>query len=190
MEYDPEIHQRRSIRLCGYDYSRSGLYAVTICTHGKQHLFGEIVEGQMNSTEYGETVKHYWNELPRYYPHARLDAFVMVPNHVHGIIEILPGDAGAGLQTCPAPGGRRHPLSEIVRGFKTYSARRINDLRGTPGRLVWQRNYYEHIVRNDDELNKIREYIATNPLRWGGDCYNPEREILEHSDSGRLVSWM
>jgi REP element-mobilizing transposase RayT len=168
--YDPEIHHRRSIRLRGYDYSQPGMYFVTICTHNKEHLFGEIVDGEMIPNEHGLIINQCWHRLPRHYPHAEMDSFVLMPNHVHGIIAILlrGGFINRGGFVNPP----LHPLSEIVRGFKTYSARRVNVLRRTPSRALWQRNYYEHIVRNDDELNKIREYIRTNPLRWGSDPEN------------------
>jgi putative transposase len=138
--YDPDIHHRRSIRLRGYDYSQPGMYYVTICTHGKGHLFGEVVEGEMHLNEYGKMVALDWGDLPRHYPHIRLDASVVMPNHVHGIIEIV----GASLQTCPVRESMSvvgaglqtrpvresmpvvgHGLPEIVRGFKTYSARHL-----------------------------------------------------------------
>ncbi len=167
MNYDPEIHHRRSIRLQGYDYSQSGKYYVTICAQDKSHVFGQVVEGEMHLSEHGEIVALAWSDLPRRYPHIRLGAFVVMPNHVHGIIEIV----GAGLRTRPYKSAK-HGLPEIVRGFKTYSARHLNEIQGTAGRPLWQRNYYEHIIRNDDELNKIREYISTNPLRWASDPEN------------------
>jgi REP element-mobilizing transposase RayT len=165
--YDKTIHHRRSIRLRGYDYSRPGSYSVTICSQGMLDLFGEIVEGEMKRNPFGEIVWSCWNDLPRHYARVELDSFVIMPNHVHGIIVIrapvvplaVPLVVRAGLKPAPTK------LSEIVRGFKTFSARRINATRGTPGTSVWQRNYYERIIRNDDELNKIREYINTNPLR-------------------------
>ena len=94
-----------------------------------------------------------------------------MPNHVHGIIIIR--DVGAGSE--PAPTTKRHGLPEIVRQFKTFSARRINRRRGTPGQPVWQRNYYEHIIRHEESLNRIRDYILTNPLRWNLDRENPNR---------------
>lgn len=167
MTYDPQIHHRRSIRLRGYDYSRAGLYFVTVCAHGKEDLFGQMVEGEMKPNDYGEAVRLFWNDLPRHYPHARLDSFVVMPNHAHGVIEIV----GAGLK--PAPTARASlGLPEIIRRFKTYSSRRINEMRGTPGRPVWQRNYYEHIIRGQHELNVIREYVATNPLRGATDPEN------------------
>ncbi|HEY64970.1 MAG TPA: transposase [Caldilineae bacterium] len=173
---------RRSIRLRGYDYSQPGAYFVTICTRGWVHLFGDVVDGEMRLNEFGELVRAAWFDLPDHYNHVRLDAFVIMPNHVHSII-ILTDDypsvgAGVGAGFKPAPTMttmKRHPLSEIVRAFKTFSARRINALRGTPGAPVWQRNYYEHIIRNDRALDAIRRYIVHNPVRWHLDRYNAER---------------
>ncbi len=110
MAYDPGIHHRRSIRLHGYDYSLPGLYFVTVCSHQKEHLLGQVVEGEMKASEYGEIVAVFWNDLPTHYPHVRLDSFVVMPNHVHGTIEIV----GGGFETAPTS----HGLPEIVRGLK------------------------------------------------------------------------
>ncbi len=170
--YDTNRHHRRSIRLKGYDYSRAGAYFVTICTQNRAHLFGEVVEGEMRLNTFGEIVQAVWFDLPHHYGHVQLDAFVVMPNHVHGIIVLTADPIGAGFK--PAPTGR-YPLSEVVRAFKTFSARRINHMRGTPGVPVWQRNYYEHIIRNDRELNAIRRYIFDNPQHWYADQYNTER---------------
>jgi len=162
MTYDPKTHHRHSIRLRGYDYSQPGDYFVTICTHQKEHLFGDVVEGEMKRNECGKEVDGFWKDLPRHYRGVDLDAYVVMPNHVHGIIRIVaPSGGRGGFRNPPL-----QPLSEIVRGFKTYSARRINEMRHTPGRPLWQRSYFEHIVRGPRELGIIREYIATNPLRW------------------------
>ena len=186
--YDKNLHHRRSIRLRGYDYSRPGTYYVTICAQDMLKLFGEIVEGEMKRNQFGEIVQFCWNDLPHHYTGIELDSFVVMPNHVHGIIVICelagPPDVGAGFKPAPTAGTDSaragfkpapttpKPLSEVVRGFKTFSARRINEMRGTPGTPVWQRNYFERIVRNDGELNKIREYIHTNPLRAETDWEN------------------
>jgi putative transposase len=179
MPFNSEKHCRRSIRLPGYDYSQPGAYFVTICTQDRAYLFGEVVNGEMRLNKYGQIVDDAWNDLSNHYAGLILDAFVIMPNHVHGVI-VLTGDpiwdglVGAGLK--PAPTHTKHvPLSEIVRAFKTFSARRINQCRGTPGAPVWQRNYYEHIIRNEESLNRIREYILQNPLRWHLDRENPER---------------
>ncbi len=123
---------------------------------------------------YGEIVREAWFDLPNHYAHVELDAFVIMPNHIHAIIVLVAEPVGAGLKPAPTPAPTRHPLSEIVRALKTFSARRINTRRGTPGAPVWQRNYYEHIVRNERSLDAIRRYIAENPLRWHLDRYNPD----------------
>ena len=198
--YEPEKHHRRSIRLRGYDYTQPGAYFVTICAQGGECLFGEMVGGELVLSEYGHIVQQSWNDLPNHYPHVELDAWVIMPNHVHGIIVLVP-DAnvvgadhaivgagrgiGAGLRpaptspacTGPAPTrGRKlthHGLPEIVRALKSFSARRINQLRTTPGVPVWQRNYYEHIIRSERALQAIRQYILDNPFRWHLDRYNP-----------------
>ncbi|MCK9295183.1 MAG: hypothetical protein M0P70_08855 [Desulfobulbaceae bacterium] len=133
---------------------------------------------QMALNEFGEIVQYTWDDLPNHIAGIELDAFVIMPNHIHGIIVItgaglkqkeragLEQKERAGLE--PAPTGTRI-LPEIVRQLKTFSARRINRKRVTPGLPVWQRNYYEHIIRNEDNLNRIREYIANNPVNWQSD---------------------
>ena len=169
--------KRRSIRLRGYDYSRAGAYFVTICMKNRQCLFGDIVDGKLVFNENGQIVLSVWHGLTNHYSHVELDAFVVMQNHVHGIIvlhnENIGGDGGVGAGLKPAPTVKRHGLSEIIRGFKTFSSRRINEMRETPSRPVWQRNYYEDIIRNDDELNRIREYIQNNPANWETDRENP-----------------
>ncbi len=179
MTYDPERHHRRSIRLPGYDYSQPGAYFVTVCTHDGEPLFGQVIDGIMQPNRFGRIVHVCWSNLPRHYPHVALDEFVVMPTHAHMVI-VLADDPSQAVPTAgytptgdrpPAP--TRHGLPEIVRGFKTSSAHRINASRGTPGVPVWQRNYYEHIIRNDRTLQAIRQYIRDNPLRWHLDRYNP-----------------
>ena len=168
MRYDPERHHRRSIRLRGYDYSQAGAYFVTASVQSRECLFGAVADGELCLNQYSEIVARCWEELPTHYPTVELDAFVAMPNHIHAII-VLTGTLAptsppspnpmpvetlrAGLK--PAPTNRA--LSEIVRALKTFSARRINELRGTSGTPVWQRNYYEHVIRNDDDFQRIRE---------------------------------
>lgn len=158
---------RRSIRLKGYDYSQAGAYFVTVCAHNRECLFGDVLDGHMRLNDAGQSVQAAWDALPHYYPHVALDAGVVMPNHVHGIIILV----GAGLK--PAPTGIRHGLSEIVRALKTFSSRRINELRGTSGATVWQRNYFERVIRNDNEMHHLREYIVNNPAQWDLDRENP-----------------
>lgn len=119
----------------------------------------------------GRAVHACWSELPRHYENVVLDYFIVMPNHVHGVV-FLRGAGGAGFK--PAPTRAVVPVTEVVRAFKTFSARRINDMLGRSG-AVWQRNYYERVVRNDRELQAIREYVLSNPAKWEFDRENPER---------------
>ncbi len=161
MKFDPKIHHRRSIRLQGYDYSQAGAYFVTITTHGRECLFGEIHQGQMTLNQFGKIVQQAWLDLPRHYPHIELGAFGIMPDHVHMVVI---------FNDSPAP--KRHPLSEIIRAFKSFSAKRINLLRKSQGIPVWQRNYYEHIIGSDDEQDRIHLYIENNPANWINDTAN------------------
>jgi len=176
MKYDPQRHHRRSIRLKGYDYSQAGAYFVTIVTQNKKCFFGDIVDSKMVLNDAGRTVEYTWHDLPKHNLHIELDAFVIMPNHLHGIIIISDHIVilvGAGSEPAPTTTPKRHGLPEIIRQFKTYSSKRINQKRRTIGMPLWQRNYYEHIIRNEDELNRIREYIINNPLQWELDRENP-----------------
>jgi REP element-mobilizing transposase RayT len=159
MKYNPDQHHRRSIRLKGYDYTQAGAYFITICTWQRQSFLGEIINGEMQLNVYGEISQFYWQNLLNYHSHLELDEFVIMPNHLHGIL-ILKDDT-----SCK----KRHGLPEILRGFKTFSARRINKTRHLSGVSVWQRGYYEHITRHEQSLRVIREYIVQNPLSWEKD---------------------
>jgi REP element-mobilizing transposase RayT len=173
-----QARRRGPVRLKEYDYSQPGAYFVTICVNGHRCMFGEVTEDEMRLNDSAQIVCKCWNDLPRHYPHVQTDAFVVMPNHVHGIIMLIETNVGAGLRPAPTGSGmgiERHGLSEIVRAFKSFSARRINELQRTPGTRVWQRGYYERVVRNDEELNRIRRYIADNPARWSDDKYHPSR---------------
>jgi putative transposase len=184
MRYDPERHHRRSIRLKGYDYTRMGAYFVTLCTQGRVCLFGEIMAGEMRLNEYGEIVQKEWFRSAEIRREIVLfsDEFVVMPNHIHGIVRIVESPdahvgatgptAGATDATVgatgrsPLQGPAKRSLASFVAGFKSAVTKRINDRRGTPGATVWQRNYYEHIIRHAESLNRIRAYILNNPLQW------------------------
>ena len=190
---DVNVHNRHSIRLKGYDYSQPGAYFITICTHGRECLFGEIENGEMRLNAMGEMVKFTWDDLGHHIPGIALGPFVVMPNHAHGIIEIVAVGAGseparteparteparvipvgAGSEPAPTGTGTGVALSEIVRQFKTFSARRVNALRNMQGVPVWQRNYWEHIIRDETSYQKIAEYILNNPRKWEEDTlYN------------------
>ena len=188
--YNPEKHHRRSIRLCNYDYSRAGAYFITVCTRNRECLLGDMVEGRMYLNEVGRLAQAAWEELPLHYPHVDLDVWKIMPNHVHGIVvltaEGVESHEGAGLgqvSNLPLPssnanaGAVRHGLPEVIRAFKTFSARRINALLGTVGTPFWQRNYYEHVIRDEESLNRIRRYIVDNPARWSEDPENPAAAV-------------
>lgn len=133
---------------------------------------GAVVDGNVGLSAHGEVVMTCWEELPAHYPHVGLDAFAVMPNHVHAILLLnaeADDDVRAGLR--PALTARRRGLPEIVRAFKSFSARRVNAARGSPGVPLWHRNYYEHIIRDEAELERIREYVVNNPAKWEMDEY-------------------
>jgi len=173
-EYDSHRHHRRSIRLKGYNYTHPGAYFITICTYKHRCLFGRVVDGEMRLNPLGQIVTNCWNEIPHHFPHAELDEFVVMPNHIHGVISIVGATHASPLQqTHPPRGPIPGSLGAIVGSFKSAVTKRINRHRHTPGGVVWQRNYYEHIIRTELALNAIRQYIRDNPLRWHLDQYNP-----------------
>ena len=171
-KFDPQKHNRRSIRIPGYDYSQPGAYFVTIVTYQRECLFGNVIDGEMRLNENGKIVDHAWHDLPNHYPNLELGTYIIMPNHFHGII-ILNDTVGAGLRPAPTKPQKRHGLPEIVRALKSFSARRINERLKSPGTPIWQRNYYDHIIQNDREWNNIHLYIESNPLNWATDEENP-----------------
>ncbi|MHB1238853.1 MAG: transposase, partial [Gallionella sp.] len=140
------------------------------CVHGRKCLFGDVIENEMKVNELGWKVQAVWDDLPVHYPHVETDVFVVMPNHVHGVVVLR--DVGAGFKPARTV-ARRHGLSEVVRGFKTFSARRINEFCKTSGAPVWQRNYYGHVIRDDEDYNRIAEYVSNNPQRWMEDSLHP-----------------
>jgi len=200
MRYNPETHHRKSIRLKGYDYSREGAYFITICCHNRRCLFGEIHNGKMHLNKFGKIAETEWLKTGEIRYNVELDAYAIMPNHVHGIIHITDVVVGAHCIVgshcivgahCNVPlrqdnaqrnispqterfGKSTHnSIPTIVKLFKSTVTKQINQLRYTPGLSVWQRNYYEHVIR-DDELYKIRHYIFTNSLQWQYDNENPK----------------
>lgn len=170
------------MRLKGHDYSQPGEYFVTICTKNREHLFGEIVDGVMRPSEVGEIVKRCWVDLPIHCPNIQLDEFVVMPNHVHGIIRILDvvdncrvvrsNDPTMDIHSRISP--KRGSLAVIIRTFKAA----VTTLCRRNGRsdFAWQRGYYEHIIRNNASLAKIQAFLITNPQRWLTDTENTGRD--------------
>ena len=182
MPYISGNHRRRSIRLTGYNYSQAGAYFVTICAHQRLCLFGDVVAGEMRLSDRGQVVADIWGKIPEHHPHVKLDAFVVMPNHVHGILHIVRRGTACRAPTDrierfgqPVPGS----IPTIVRSFKSAVTKRINEIKGTSGQLLWQRNYYEHVIRTQDDLDDIRQYILGNPAKWSEDQENPQNIGLD-----------
>lgn len=207
MSYNPAHHDRRSIRLPGYDYRQPGAYFVTLCTQRRACLLGEVVEEAVRLSAAGEIVAREWARTAEVRANVVIDAFVVMPNHVHGILGIVSDvapsddidDVRATRRVAPpedmhgvratrrvAPTGPlAGSIGAIIGQIKSVSTKQINALRHTPGAAVWQRNYYEHIIRNEDSLQRIRQYILDNPARWAYDRENPAAREPEREDAWR-----
>jgi putative transposase len=173
-KFDPKIHHRRSIRLPGYDYTQAGAYFVTIVTHNREMLFGEVVDGEIRLNEFGEIAKREWERLRKRFRHIELGAFIIMPNHVHGIIIIHDNGRGtADNENFGKPVSGSIPT--MVRSYKSAVALRINYARPGDSTPVWQRNYHERIIRNDREMGNIWRYIQSNPVMWADDNENPDK---------------
>jgi len=171
----PTDRHRRSIRLRGYDYSQNGLYFVTLCCHERQSLFGAVANDEMRLNDAGRVAHTEWEKTGAMRENIEIHAFVVMPNHVHGIIKIVGAhcmrpDVVPDMQ--PGRVQRAPTVGDVVRGYKSAVTKRINQLRNASIPPVWQRNYYEHIIRNEEAYLKIAEYIQTNPQRWDEDTYH------------------
>jgi len=191
MKYNPDIHHRRSIRLKGYDYTQAGAYFITMCVKDRACLFGQIENSVMNINEFGDMVIDVWQWLPEQYPYVSICEFIIMPNHFHCIL-IIDDACRGGSRTAltrtaltqtvrdipnntheggsrTAPTDKRKSVGRLIGVFKTVSTKRINEKRLTPGNKLWQRNYYEHIIHNDAEYQRIADYIVNNPTTWKDD---------------------
>ena len=172
------VNHRRSIRLRDYDHTQNGAYFVTICTLQGVCLFGDVVDGEMVLNDYGAIVWEEWQRTAIVRANIELDAFVVMPNHVHGIIVIVDNDSTVGATRRVAPtntrptGPKAGSLGAIVGQFKSVATKRIRQLSHVNVDIpIWQRNYYEHIIRNEKSFNDIRAYIANNPAKWAEDSF-------------------
>ncbi|MCK5126083.1 MAG: transposase [candidate division Zixibacteria bacterium] len=158
--------KRKNIRLKGYDYSQDGAYFITLCTHKRIPLFGKIRNEKVELNKNGMIVRDSWLEMQSFYPSIQLDEFVIMPNHFHAVLFLVGVDSVDPEDTTSKPN-----IGSIIAHFKNLCTRRINRIHNTVGVKRWQRNYYEHVIRNEDELLKVREYIQNNPLKWQLDKY-------------------
>jgi REP element-mobilizing transposase RayT len=188
-KFDPHRHHRKSIRIKEYDYTQAGAYFVTIVTYQRDCLFGEIKNGEIQLNDFGKIADECWRAIPEHFPFVELGTHVVMPNHVHGVIVIRDDDSisdGVAAQhvgathwvapttiiTRPA-GPKRGSLGAIIGAYKMAVTRRIQREHNATG--IWQRNYYEHIIRDEKDLQRITDYIEANPLRWDEDDENPTR---------------
>jgi REP element-mobilizing transposase RayT len=184
MTYNPEIHHRRSVRLKNYDYSQAGAYFLTLCTHNRECLFGQIQDGEMYENAYAKIVREEWVRSANIRQEIILDVFVIMPNHFHAIVSIpavgatgrSPGNPpifryhrATGRSPLRPHGPKSKSIGALVAGFKSVVTKRINEIRHTPSLKIWQRNYYEHIIRNEESFCEIAEYIVNNPVKWTED---------------------
>lgn len=226
MPHKPIIPIRRTIRIPEYDYTQQGAYFITICTHRKENIFGEIKSGKMKLSPLGEIAYYQWLHLPKRFSNINLDTFVIMPNHIHGIIIIIKnnnptprrGEAGENRHgsppkipispvypeimflACegspdlsnrvssqalksnsfpptisPSPHGTvPGSISAIIQNYKSLTSRKINTLLRSKNNAVWQRNFYEHIIRDETDYDRIVEYIDNNPISWSDDKYFSE----------------
>jgi putative transposase len=179
------MKQRKSIRLKDFDYTSSGAYFITICSHQRQPLFGSILENVVCLNNLGEIIQRLWHEIPTHHGHVELDEFVVMPNHIHGIVclsrEGLPWQTPT---TTTAAYGFRVPgsLGSILGGFKSAVTKQAREQSQNPLLPVWQRNYFDHIIRNDPDLERIRTYIRTNPHNWQHDHHaTSDLELHQHA---------
>ncbi|TRO79784.1 transposase [Trichloromonas acetexigens] len=194
MPYQPDHHHRQSVRLRDFDYARGGGYFVTLCAWQRECLFGDVHDVGMRLNDFGMVVGECWAAIPEHFPHVQLDAFVVMPNHVHGVLLFDHRHSAVGAQHAaplqwaahkmPEPMEKRGitpnnvipgSLGAVVRSFKSAVTKRINTMRDNPGCPVWQRNYHEHVIRDERDLYAIRQYIADNPAKWALDDNHPTR---------------
>jgi putative transposase len=193
-------HRRRTIRVQGYDYTQAGAYFITLCTKNRKCLLGKVVNGMVQLNETGRLVESVWLKTATARPEIELDAYVVMPNHFHAIFFIheSPGVAGATHRVAPtknrsavvgkphrAAGPRSRSLGAVMAQFKSLVTKRLNATGQNTDSGVWQRNYYEHVIRDEDSLHRIRQYIATNAQRWDLD-----RENLQATEKDAFDDWL
>ena len=183
------FYDRKNIRLKDHDYSGPGYYFVTINVKHARCCLGRVAGGKIILNQFGKIVANQWKSLPQHYPYCRIDEFIVMPDHFHGILEI--GDVRAAVPSRPTKAwvpsegawgqAPLHNLSSIIRAFKLFSAQRINAL-GPKIPFQWHRSYYDHIIRNEKSLANIRQYIRNNPRPWVLDEKNKKNEL-------KIASW-
>jgi len=201
-KYNPNNHHRRSIRLKGYDYSQAGLYFITICIKNRKCLFGNIANGKLTLNDAGQMIENEWIKLPQRFKNIQLHEYIVMPNHFHAILEIVRATLVVAPNNNPAPnenGGKNidnqnndgrkgqpqgvaptgKTLGDMVGAFESKTT--VEYIRGVKQKnwqpfdgKLWQRNYWEHVIRDEKSYQNISEYIINNPLKWNNDKFNPD----------------
>ncbi len=167
------VKGRKPNRLPRYDYSQNGYYFVTICAHGRKEWLGKVDKGEIILSSYGAIAAIYWKEIPKHYSNVILDEWVIMPNHIHGII-VISSSAFVGTEQCSVPTDAKSlSVSQIIKSFKDVTIKRVRSEFGDIS-FAWQRSFYEHVIRNEISLGRIREYIRNNPVLWDVDIENRE----------------
>lgn len=178
MDNKSSLHNRRSIRLKGYDYSSPGAYFVTIVTHGRLPILGKLISGEIQLSILGRIIEECWQEIPSHFPLVSLDAYVIMPNHLHGIVNINDDHIETAKNGLPNPiknnkssqnVPQQQSLGAIIGLYKSSATKRIRQRQIYYPNPIWQRNYYEHIIRNEEDYEQIFDYIQANPLNWEND---------------------
>jgi len=179
MQKKENHHQRQSIRLPEYDYSQPGAYFVTVVTHLRKNIFGEIIDGQMYLNQAGKIVEQTWLNIPLHFPNTSCEIFVVMPNHIHGIIEIINEEIvgarhASPLRSTGINGVKPGSIGAIIGSFKSAATKHLHQTKTIIQEKIWQPNYYEHIIRDEQDYQKVYEYIMNNPLNWLLDEENIE----------------
>jgi len=189
--YNPDVHNRQSIRLRDFDYGDAGAYFITVCAWQRECLFGDVTDGLMRLNELGVMMRDEWLRTPQIRSNVELDEFIVMPNHFHAILWIKNADDDVGAtrwvahdrppktqtratqRVAPTAGPPSGSVGAIIGQFKSAATKRINAMRGNPGSPVWQRNYFEHVIRGERGLYAVRHYITGNPAKWELDDNHP-----------------
>lgn len=198
MRDNSNLPQRRSVRLPGYNYAGHGAYFVTICTENHKCLFGKIAEDKIMLNTIGMIVESCWSKIPSHFSDVELDQFIVMPNHLHGIIFITADKTGTACRAPTDPASRNMrfgcpaaaSLPTIIGSFKSAVSRTLNQTVKRTSKSIWQRGYFEHVIRNNESLDKIRKYIIDNPFHWTLDRENPDKvSNLNHPDELSRALW-
>jgi len=170
------MKHRKPNRLRNYDYSQNGMYFVTICTKGKKCFFGKVVNSKMELNIIGKITRKYLIDIPKHRTEVTIDEFIIMPNHIHLIVELIDTVVTEQCYVTTSNDENIGLLSKIIQSYKGVVTKEINELYPN-NNFQWQRSFYDHVIRQHESLNKIREYIMINPQEWNKDKLNPKIKL-------------